>query len=245
MTVYGYARISTPQQDITRQVRNLLRHDPDIKIYEETYSGTKSDRPRFRALVKRVCPGDTIVFDEVSRMSRDAEEGYRTYRELYERGVELVFLKEPHINTSIYRQAETDTITIDRGSGDGPSDELVRDIANAINRYMVRVTRQQIRLAFERSQAEVDLLHKRTKEGMETARAQGKQIGRPKGAVVETTKGKRAKEQIRQYSRRYGGPLAGTDVIKLCGISRNSYFKYCREIDAETIRHNLPHILNS
>ena len=38
-------------------------------------------------------------------MSRNAEEGFELYKELYDKGVELVFLKEPHINTETYRKA--------------------------------------------------------------------------------------------------------------------------------------------
>ena len=103
MATYGYARISTPKQDIERQVRNLLAYDPSMTIYREQYSARTTARPRFRRLLSRVREGDTIVFDEVSCMSRDADEGFETYRRLYERGVSLVFLKDPGINTDVYR----------------------------------------------------------------------------------------------------------------------------------------------
>ena len=56
-------------------------------------------------LLKLVKEGDTIVFDSVSRMSGNADEGFNAYEELYNRGVSLVFLKEPHINTDTYKQA--------------------------------------------------------------------------------------------------------------------------------------------
>ena len=55
--------------------------------------------------MKKVQRGDTIVFDEVSRMSRNSEDGFQIYEELYKRGIDLIFLKEPHINTSVYRSA--------------------------------------------------------------------------------------------------------------------------------------------
>ena len=97
--IFGYCRISTPQQSIERQARNILRAYPTAILYEEAYTGTKLDRPKFKVLLKRVKPGDTIIFDEVSRMSRNADEGFELYKELYDKGVELVFLKEPHINT--------------------------------------------------------------------------------------------------------------------------------------------------
>lgn len=47
--------------------------------------------------MSKVQPGDTIVFDSVSRMSRDEEEGFKDYKALYEKGVILIFLNEPLI----------------------------------------------------------------------------------------------------------------------------------------------------
>ena len=89
MRIYGYCRISTRRQSIDRQVRNILREYPDAILYEEAFTGTKLDRPKFQLLLKRVRSGDTIVFDEVSRMSRDAEEGFTLYEELYKKGINL------------------------------------------------------------------------------------------------------------------------------------------------------------
>lgn len=232
MSVFGYARISTPQQDLERQVRNLIAYDPTIKIYKETYTGRTTQRPKFKQLLARVRSGDTIVFDEVSRMSRDADSGYELYRDLFGRGIDLVFLKERHIDTSIYRQAQASTIAVAK-TGNDATDALISDITGALNRYMLAVTREQIRLAFERSQQEVDLLRQRTREGMETARRRGKQIGHVAGTPLVTQKSKDAKPLIRQHSRRYGGTLSAEQCARLCGISRNSYFKYCREIDDE------------
>ena len=104
--IYGYCRISTPRQNIERQVRNIRAVYPDVVIIKEIYTGTKiHERKEFEKLIKRLSEGDVLVFDSVSRMSRTAQEGYRTYEELYNRGVSLVFLKEPHINTSTYQQA--------------------------------------------------------------------------------------------------------------------------------------------
>lgn len=52
--------------------------------------------------MKQIHSGDTIVFDSVSRMSRNADEGFKDYKTLYESGISLVFLNEPLINTSIF-----------------------------------------------------------------------------------------------------------------------------------------------
>ena len=102
--IYGYCRISTPRQNIERQVRNITDQYPDAIIYRERYTGTKLDRPEWRKLYRRLQPGDTIVFDSVSRMSRSADDGIALYKELYKFGVELVFLKEPLISTAVYKE---------------------------------------------------------------------------------------------------------------------------------------------
>ena len=103
MTTYGYCRISTPKQSIERQVRNIQAAHPDAHILQEAYTGTSLDRPEWSKLQKVLKPGDTIVFDSVSRMSRNADEGYAAYEDLYQRGIELIFLREPHISTSTYK----------------------------------------------------------------------------------------------------------------------------------------------
>ena len=76
MAVYGYARISRKTQNIERQIRNILLVQPGARIYQEAYTGTKMDgRKELNKLLKIVKAGDLIIFDSVSRMSRDADEG--------------------------------------------------------------------------------------------------------------------------------------------------------------------------
>ena len=76
----------------------------DCVVVVETYTGTTLARPKWVKLKATLQPGDTVVFDEVSRMSRDAEEGFALYKELYEFGVNLIFLKESTLNTENFRQ---------------------------------------------------------------------------------------------------------------------------------------------
>ena len=103
--LYGVARISTGKQSIERQVRNILEKYPSAKIIKETYTGTKLEgRKEFEKLLKIIQKDDTIVFDEVSRMSRNKEEGCSLYEKLFNDGVNLIFLKEPHINTEVYKK---------------------------------------------------------------------------------------------------------------------------------------------
>ena len=155
-------------------------------------------------------------------MSRNADEGVKVYFELLERGVELVFLKEHYIDTEIYKNNSKDKIELIGTDED--------EIFKGINNYFRKLAEKQIRIAFEQAQKEVDDLHQRTKEGIETARLNGKQIGLKKGSSLTTKKSIAAKDIIKKYSIDFEGSLEDADVIKLAGISRNSYYKYKREL---------------
>ena len=114
MKVYGYCRISRKSQSIDRQVRNIKAVYPEAVILQEAFTGTKVEgRKEFEKLLKAVKAGDTIVFDSVSRMSRNAAEGFELYQMLLQRNVELKFLKEPHIDTATYREAAEKQICAD------------------------------------------------------------------------------------------------------------------------------------
>ena len=224
--IYGYCRISTDKQNIERQIRNIHKAYPDAVIKQEIYTGTKTDgRKMFEYLLKLlkiVRAGDTIVFDSVSRMSRNAETGFKIYQELYDKGVELVFLKEPHINTATYKKALSNNIEMT-----GTKTDI---ILKAINEYLMELAKEQIIIAFEQSEKEVSDLHQRTKEGIETARRNGKQIGRKQGAVVTTKKSVRAKQEILKHSKDFGGTLTDVDCMRMIGIARNTYYRYKAEL---------------
>ena len=225
MFVYGYCRISTPQQNIERQVRNIAAAYPAAHIVREVYTDTACQgRRELDKLLRIVQEGDTIVFDSVSRMSRSADEGCALYETLYKRGVNLCFLKEPHINTDTYKQA------LQRQTGSAATDRFVAGVMDALNRYTADLAAEQIRLAFAQAQKEVDDLHQRTREGLMTARLNGKQIGQIPGRKLNIKKAAAAKALILKHSRDFNGTLADADCIKLIGIARNTYYKYKREL---------------
>ena len=222
MALYGYCRISTTKQDITRQVRNIKAVYPDAVIFQEAYTGTKQDRPIWNKLQAKAKEGDTIVFDSVSRMSRTALEGFRDYEDLYNRNVTLVFLKEPHINSDTYRNTLSSLLTM--------TNTDVDYILEGINKYLMALAKEQIRIAFEQAEKEVKDLHQRTKEGIETARINGKQIGQVKGTKLTTKKSIASKEVIQKHSKDFNGTLDDAEMMKLTRLSRNTYYKYKREL---------------
>ena len=219
--IYGYARISRKEQNIDRQIRNIRKVSFDAVIVQEAYTGTTSDRPKWNALKSALQKGDTVIFDSVSRMSRNAEEGFSEYRALYMQGVEMIFLKEPQINTSTYKQALSGQIEM--------TGTDVDIILEAVNKYLMRLAEQQIRLAFEQAQKEVDDLHQRTKEGMLSAKLAGKKIGRRKGRGM-TEKERKAKHKMLARSSTFGGYLNDTDCMHVLGISRSTFYRYKREL---------------
>lgn len=143
----------------------------------------------------------------------------------YDMGVNLVFLKERHIDTDNFRQALQSKVAM--------TGTDVDIILSAVNEYMMKLAERQIEIAFQTAQAEVDYLHQRTSEGVRKAQAAGKQIGRAKGSKVETKKAIEAKKQIRKHSKDFRGNLSDVDCMKLTGLARNTFYKYKREMKAE------------
>lgn len=234
--LYGYCRISRKTQNIERQIRNIKEAYPEAIIIQEAYTGTKiKGREKFERLCKTVKAGDTIVFDSVSRMSRNADEGFAQYMEFYKKGVELVFLKEPSINTASYKAELEATgnrmVAVD--TGDDATDSLVTGIMEAVNAFMIRLAERQIRAEFAQAQKEVDDLHQRTSEGIETARLQGKQIGQQKGVTLVTKKSIESKEIILKHSKDFNGSLSDVELMQLTGLARGTYYKYKRELRGE------------
>lgn len=216
--IYGYCRISTKEQNIERQVRNIIKEFSDAYILKEIFTGTTQERKEWQKLISKVKEGDTIVFDSVSRMSRSAKEGFEIYEDLFNKNVQLVFLKEPHINTETYRKALQNNVTL--------TGTNVDFILEGVNKYLMELAKEQILLAFIQSQKEVDDLRQRTREGMVTAKLNGKQIGRAKGQIVNTKKGRIAMEGIKKYSKDFSGSLNDVDCMRLLGLSRKTYYKY-------------------
>lgn len=225
--IYGYARISTKEQSIDRQIRNIKEQYPTATIIQEEYTGTKTEgRDKFKRLLKLVKAGDTIIFDSVSRMSRNAEEGVEQYMELFNREVNLVFLKEPTINTDTYRQAVNREIA--------KADDRILDIVNKfLAELLAELQREQIVKAFQQAEKEVLDLRKRTAEGLVTAKLNGKKVGREQGDKLVTKKSIKAKQDILKYSKRFNGIDTDRKVMEIAGISKDTFYKYLKQLQQE------------
>lgn len=223
--IYGYCRISTKKQSLERQERNILKAFDNAIIVKEVYTGTKLEgRTEFNKILNNIKTGDTIVFDSGSRMSRDAEEGFTMYQELFNKGINLVFLKERYINTDTYKK-QLDNVNLP-----STDNKIVNAVLEGVKNALIELAKEQIQIAFEQAEKEVKDLQQRTKEGIETARLNGKQIGGVVGKKLTTKKSIEAKKQIIKYSKEFEGNLSDGEAMKLIGLSRNTYYKYKREL---------------
>ena len=224
--IYGYVRVSTDKQNIDRQIRNISAVDASAKIYQEIFTGTKTTgRHEFQKLLNKVQSGDTIIFDSVSRMSRNASEGFELYKKLFDDGVNLVFINELYINTDVYKATRDALVPM--------TNTDVDLILAGVNQYLMKLAEKQVELAFQQAQKERDDLSERTKQGLQTAKLNGKQLGRAKGTVVVTKKSDESKKKILKYSKAFGGDLSDKDLIKLLGIDKNTYYKYKKELKSQ------------
>lgn len=231
MKIYGYARVSTRHQSLDRQIANIRAAYPDVsEIVTEKFTGTKLDRPAWNRLYKKLTAGDTVVFDEVSRMARNAEEGFSTYRELFSRGVTMVFLKESYVNSDTYKASMEAQIPAIEVGGEEAEQELMDGIRDVLNRYIMRLAERQIKIAFSQAEKEVNFLHKRIAEGMEASGA-GEKIAKARtGNSYETKKSKEMKVRIVQMAKDFNGTMTDKDVMEVLGLARNTYYRYKKQI---------------
>lgn len=225
--IYGYVRISTKKQSLERQIKNILAYNNETKIINEVWTGTQvKTRKEYQKLKKLVKQGDTIIFDSVSRMSRNAEEGTKEYFDFMDRGIRLVFLKEPYINTELFQEQVT-------GYGSIKTDDKdLEPLFKGIKKTLENLAKKQIVIAFEQSEKEVKDLSTRTSEALQVLKADGKQLGHNKKTLV-TKKSIETKEKIKKISKKYFGMLNDKECIETLGITRNTFYKYVREIEGE------------
>ena len=97
--VYGYARVSTADQNLDRQLDALRKHGID-KLFCEKMSGTKKNRPELDMMLRTVGEGDTIVIESLSRLGRSVKNLAELMETFNEKGIRLISLKETIDTTS-------------------------------------------------------------------------------------------------------------------------------------------------
>ena len=154
MTTYGYARVSTREQNLDRQFDALAAAGVARRnIFADKASGKNFDRPEYTRLLARLCEGDVLVVKSIDRLGRNYEEILEQWRNLTKRrACAVVVLDMPLLDTRV-------------GQGD-LTNVLIGDIVLQLLSYVAQVERENIR--------------QRQAEGIRSAHARGVRFGRPK-----------------------------------------------------------------
>lgn len=216
---YGYMRISTDEdrglQRYTRQENALARYAADNKIeylltFAEDKSGKDFNRPEWAKLDKIVQPGDTIVFKDICRFTREAENGYCKYMELLERGIELIFIDNQTVSTPYIKQL----LNVAK------KQNLVAKIS------LENTVKLLLYVELDRAEQERLITVKRIKDGIA---ASIKKSGRPVGALDKLTP--ELKDEIKAYIT--DRSIKQVDLMEKYSISRNTLKKYVAIVQAE------------
>lgn len=172
----AYMRISTKEergkQKFTRQEQAIARwckeNDTEIndrRIYRDDASGKSFDRPAWKELENDLVSGDTVVFKDICRFTREYENGFWKYMELLDRGINLVFIDNPTIST-----------------------DYIRSLMGVANRQQNRIAKKSLKdtiellilVELDRAEQEREITVKRIKDGIA---ASDKRSGRKPGTL--------------------------------------------------------------
>ncbi|OXC45937.1 MULTISPECIES: recombinase family protein [Lactobacillus] len=98
-TIYGYARVSTAQQDYATQIEDLKRAGV-TKIFKDKYTGTTADRPEFDKLMAKIKNGDTLIVTKLDRLARNTQDALNIVKKMNAEGVILRVLNIGTIDNS-------------------------------------------------------------------------------------------------------------------------------------------------
>ena len=99
MTTYGYARVSTREQDLAAQEQELLGAGC-ARVFKEKASGVRSDRAELARLLRRLEPGDTLIVCRLDRLARSTRDLLNTLAAVAERGATFRSLRDAWCDTS-------------------------------------------------------------------------------------------------------------------------------------------------
>lgn len=217
---FCYMRISTEKerslQKFTRQKTALSKYARENGIeyileFQEDKSGISfSERRQWKKLESIVQAGDTIVFKDISRFTRQADQGYKKYMELFEKGVDLVFIDNQTVSTTYIRQ--------------------LLNIANEQNLIAKTSLENTIKLLLlvelDRAEQERKITIQRIKDGI---KASEKKSGRPIGKLDKLSDALREDIKLFLMDR----SIKQIDLMKKHNISRNTLKKYIEIVKSD------------
>lgn len=205
--LYGYARVSSREQNLERQIAALLNAGVEERnIFKEKKSGKDFNREEYKKLLDVLNVGDTVIFTELDRLGRNMQEIEKEYQRLVVgRGCNLKFLKEDFLSTT--------------SSGDNPLfKDVVQPILLKLMGYMAEKEREK---TLQRQRDAYNNMEKDAKGRLITKA--GKVIGRQ--AKFESLK-EDEKKLIKDW---INGKISCLRVSKILTISRPTLYKIKRD----------------
>lgn len=215
---YSYKRISTDteRQNFNRQIKSLERYATDhnieyvVEFAEEMSAKNFADRPQFLKLDKILQSGDTVVFKDLSRFTREAENGYKKYMDWINREINMVFLDNPTVSTDYIRQMMQTA---------SKQDIVTKTAIESIIKLLIIVE-------LDRGEKQRLYISKSIKDGIA---ASDKKSGRKTGQLDKMTP--ELKQHIKQFQT--DRSIKQIDLMKKYNISRNTLKKYIDIISCE------------
>ena len=181
----GYARVSTEEQNLDRQIDALLQVGIDDRlIYKEKITGTKKDRPELQKMLNHLNKGDIVIITDLTRISRSTKDLLDIVEKIRNKGASIRSLKDTWLDTT----------------SNNPYNEFLLTVMSGL------------------SQLERDLISQRTKEGLASAKARGRNGGRPS---KQNEKG----DMVRTLA---DSGMRIVDIVKQTGLSRSTVNRILR-----------------
>ena len=183
----GYARVSTEDQNLDRQIDLLIDYGVDKRnIYQEKISGTKTHREQLDKMIDELQEGDTVIIADLTRISRSTKDLLDIIDRIKAKGASIKSIKDTWLDTS----------------SDNPYNSFLLTVMSGL------------------SQLERDLISQRTKEGLRSAKARGRNGGRPS----------KRNDKADTVGLLYKEGYKIVDIVKQTGLSRATVYRVLKDL---------------
>ncbi|AQP54628.1 hypothetical protein CBF34_00830 [Vagococcus penaei] len=199
----GYIRVSTNQQNLDRQRKQMKENKVEI-VYEEQQSGKDiSNRPEFQEMLAFVRKDDTVVVTSLDRLGRNYDDTKQVYRDLREKGVQIEVLDAPFLNFNTNNKL---------------LDQAMSDMFLSLLSYI--------------AQNEREAIHERQRQGIELAKKQGKYKGR-QAIYTKDSRDKQKQLIYQQIIKWYQEGVPVRQIARESGVSRNTVYRILKDLEKE------------
>ena len=202
--VFNYARVSTKEQNEARQLEafNKWNEENNIEnpiLLTDKSSGTNTNRDNLQLMLKVVGEGDLVVIKSIDRLSRNYKECQELWKEITNKGADIVVIDMPILDT----RANKDLLG-----------NLITDLFLSILGYV--------------AQQENDFRRQRQAEGIAVAKAEGRNLGRPKAEYPSNWK--------EVYGEWKAKDISGVQAMKELELKKTTFYKLVKEYEQEELQ---------